>query len=148
MIIDRPTPTRTPGQRFRDALAESQPLTIVGTPNPYAAMLAERAGHKAIYVGGGMLATHSRGLPDLALTTLTEVLEDVRRITDATDVPLLVDVDTGFGGMFNIARMMRGLIKDGPTRRWSAPPRWSTASRPAWTRAPMNRSSSWRAPTR
>lgn len=113
MIIDRPTPNRTPGQRFRDALAESQPLTIVGTINPFAAMLAERAGHKAIYLAGGGMATHSRGLPDLALTTLTEVLEDVRRITDATDLPLLVDVDTGFGGMFNIARMMRGLIKDG-----------------------------------
>lgn len=103
----------TPGQRFRAALAESHPLPIVGTINPYCAMLAERAGHKAIYLAGGGMATHSFGLPDLALTTLTEVLNEVRRLTDASDLPLLVDVDTGFGGMLNIARLVRGLIKDG-----------------------------------
>ena len=103
----------TAGQRFRAALAASQPLTIVGTINPYCAMLAQRAGHEAIYLAGGGLATHSYGLPDLALTTLTEVLQEVRRITDACDLPLMVDVDTGFGGVFNIARLVKGLIKDG-----------------------------------
>ncbi|MEO6564711.1 MAG: methylisocitrate lyase [Casimicrobiaceae bacterium] len=101
------------GARFRAALAAEKPLTIVGTINPFCAVLAQRAGHKAIYLAGGGMATHSYGLPDLALTTLTEVLENVRRITDACDLPLLVDVDTGFGGVFNIARMMKGLVKDG-----------------------------------
>lgn len=104
---------RSPGARFRAALAESQPLPIVGTINPYCAMLAERAGHKAIYVAGGGLATHSYGLPDLAVTTMTEVLADVRRITDVCELPLMVDVDTGFGGVFNIARLVKALIKDG-----------------------------------
>ena len=103
----------TPGQRFRAALAAPQPLSIVRTINAYCAMLAERAGHHAIYLAGGGMATHSHGLPDLALTTLTEVLEDVRRITDACELPLMVDVDTGFGGVFNIARLVKGLIKDG-----------------------------------
>ena len=110
---DRPPPSGTPGQRFRAALAESQPLPVVGTINPFCAMLAERAGHRAIYLAGGGMATHSYGLPDLALTTMSEVLENVRRITDACDVPLMVDVDTGFGGVFNIARLVKGLIKDG-----------------------------------
>ena len=103
----------SPGARFRTALAENPPLAIVGAINPFCAMLAEQAGHQAIYLAGGGMATHSYGLPDLALTTMTEVLENVRRITDVTDVPLLVDVDTGFGGLFNIARLVRGLIKDG-----------------------------------
>lgn len=114
MLIDSPIPRAgTPGQRFRAALASHQPLPIVGTINPYCALLAERAGHQAIYLAGGGLATHSYGLPDLAVTTLSEVLTEVRRITDACDLPLLVDVDTGFGGMFNIARLVKGLIKDG-----------------------------------
>lgn len=114
MLIDTPrTPTCTPGQRFRAALAAHRPLPIVGTINPYCAMLAERAGHQAIYLAGGGLATHSYGLPDLAVTTLSEVLTEVRRITDACDLPLLVDVDTGFGGVFNITRLVKGLIKDG-----------------------------------
>lgn len=104
---------QTPGERFRAALAETHPLAVVGTINPYCAMLAQRAGHKAIYMAGGGMATHSFGLPDLALTTLTEVLDEVRRLTDACDLPLLVDVDTGFGGMLNIARAVKGLIKDG-----------------------------------
>ena len=107
------TSRQTPGERFRAALAETQPLAVVGTINPYCAMLAQRAGHKAIYMAGGGMATHSFGLPDLALTTLTEVLAEVRRLTDACDLPLLVDVDTGFGGMLNIARAVKGLIKDG-----------------------------------
>ena len=107
------TSRQTPGERFRAALAETHPLAVVGTINPYCAMLAQRAGHKAIYMAGGGMATHSFGLPDLALTTLTEVLAEVRRLTDACDLPLLVDVDTGFGGMLNIARTVKGLIKDG-----------------------------------
>jgi len=73
----------TPGQRFRAALSEAQPLPIVGTINPYCAMMAERVGRKAIYLAGGGIATYSHGLPDLAITTLNDVLEDVRRITDA-----------------------------------------------------------------
>jgi methylisocitrate lyase len=120
MLIDtktsaaaRATAALTPGQRFRAALTQAQPLPIVGTINPFCALLAERAGHQAIYLAGGGMATYSHGLPDLALTTLTEVLDDVRRITDACDLPLMVDVDTGFGGVFNIARLIKGLIKDG-----------------------------------
>ena len=113
MLINSPTQARTPGERFRDALAESHPLPIVGTINPYCALVAERAGHKAIYIAGGGMATHSFGLPDLAVTTLTEILTEVRKITDVCDLPLMVDVDTGFGGMLNIARLVKGLIKDG-----------------------------------
>lgn len=103
----------TPGARFRAALSENHPLPIVGTINAYCAVMAERVGHKAIYVAGGGLATHSYGLPDLGITTLTDVLTEVRRITDASTLPLLVDVDTGFGGLFSIARLVKGLIKDG-----------------------------------
>lgn len=116
MLIDRhtsPTQGATPGQRLRAALAARKPLPVVGTMNPYCALLAERAGHQAIYLAGGGMATYSHGLPDLALTTMTEVLQEVRRITDACDLPLMVDVDTGFGGMLNIARLVKGLIKDG-----------------------------------
>ena len=101
------------GQRFRNALSESQPLPIVGTINPYCAMMAKQVGHKAIYVAGGGVATYSYGLPDLAITTINDVLSEVRRITDVCDLPLLVDVDTGFGGMFSIARLVKSLIKDG-----------------------------------
>ena len=107
------TSTLTPGQRFRRALETSSPLPIVGTINPYCAMMAERVGHQAIYLAGGGLATYSYGLPDLAMTTLTEVLTEVRRITDASSLPLMIDVDTGFGGAFNIQRLIKGLIKDG-----------------------------------
>ena len=101
------------GARFRAALAASKPLPIVGTINPYCAMMAERVGHKAIYLAGGGLATYSYGLPDLAITSLTDVLTEVRRLTDASSLPLVVDVDTGFGGVFSIARLVKGLIKDG-----------------------------------
>lgn len=113
MLIDNQTPSGSPGQRFRSALEQSQPLPIVGVMNPFCALLAERVGHRAIYLAGGGMATYSHGLPDLGLTTLTEVLQDVRRITDACDLPLMVDVDTGFGAIFNIARLVKGLIKDG-----------------------------------
>jgi methylisocitrate lyase len=81
--------------------------------NPFCGLLAQQAGHQAIYLAGGGMATYSHGLPDLGLTTMTEVLQDVRRMTDACDLPLMVDVDTGFGGLFNIARLIKGLIKDG-----------------------------------
>jgi methylisocitrate lyase len=101
------------GARFRAALDANHPLPIVGTINPYCAMMAERVGHKAMYLAGGGLATYSHGLPDLAITTLTDVLTEVRRLTDASNLPLLVDVDTGFGGVFSIARLVKGLIKDG-----------------------------------
>lgn len=101
------------GARFRAALAGNRPLPIVGTINPYCAMMAERVGHKSIYLAGGGLATHSYGLPDLAITNLTDVLTEVRRLTDACSLPLLVDVDTGFGGVFSIARLVKGLVKDG-----------------------------------
>lgn len=92
------------GRRFRDAIKANQPLAIVGTINAYSAMMAERIGHQAIYLSGGGVANASYGLPDLGMTSLNEVLEDARRITSASHLPLLVDIDTGFGGAFNIAR--------------------------------------------
>ncbi|MBI3937262.1 MAG: methylisocitrate lyase [Betaproteobacteria bacterium] len=101
------------GARFRAALAAEQPLQIVGTINAYSALLAERVGYRAIYLSGAGVANASFGLPDLAITTLNDVLADIRRITDASPLPLMVDVDTGFGGAFNIARTVKSLIKDG-----------------------------------
>ncbi|MCW5603343.1 MAG: methylisocitrate lyase [Burkholderiales bacterium] len=101
------------GARFRAALAAEKPLQIVGTINAYAARLAERTGFRAIYLSGGGVAAGSLGLPDLAISTLDDVLTDVRRITDVCELPLLVDVDTGFGGAFNIARTVKSLIKFG-----------------------------------
>lgn len=103
----------TAGRRFRDALAAQNPLPIVGTINAYTAMLAERAGHSAIYLSGGGVANASFGLPDLGVTTLNDVLEDARRITGACELPLLVDIDTGFGGAFNIARCIREMERAG-----------------------------------
>ena len=108
-----PAPRHSAGARFRAALRDHQPLAIVGTINPYCAIMAERVGHQAIYLAGGGLATYSYGLPDLAITTLSEVLTEVRRLSDACTLPLLVDADTGFGGAFNIARLVKSLIKDG-----------------------------------
>lgn len=95
------------GARFRAALEAEKPLQIAGTINAYSAMLAERAGFKAIYLSGAGVANASHGLPDLAMTTLNDVCEDIRRIASATDVPLLVDADTGWGGAFMIARTVR-----------------------------------------
>jgi methylisocitrate lyase len=95
------------GRKFRRLVARSAPLQIPGTVNAYCALLAEQAGFKALYLSGAGVANASFGLPDLGITTLTDVLEDARRITAATDLPLLVDVDTGFGGAFNIARTVR-----------------------------------------
>lgn len=103
----------SPGARFRKALKESQPLQIVGTINAYAAMMAERVGHQAIYLSGGGVANASYGLPDLGMTTMNDVVEDARRITAAVDVPLLVDIDTGWGGAFNIARTIREMERAG-----------------------------------
>ncbi|GAA5444637.1 2-methylisocitrate lyase [Microbulbifer sp. NBRC 101763] len=98
------------GARFRTALAENSPLQVVGTINAYSAIMAERIGHKAIYLSGAGVANASYGLPDLGMTSLDNVLEDVRRITAASDLPLLVDIDTGWGGAFNIARTIKEMI--------------------------------------
>ena len=95
------------GARFRAALEAEHPLQIVGAINAYTALLAERAGHKAIYLSGAGVANASFGLPDLAVTTLNDVCEDIRRIASATDIPLLVDADTGWGSAFMIARTVR-----------------------------------------
>ena len=104
----------TPGQRFRDAVAAEHPLQVVGTINANHALLAKRAGFKAIYLSGGGVAAGSLGLPDLGISGLDDVLTDVRRITDVCDLPLLVDVDTGFGASaFNVARTVKSLIKFG-----------------------------------
>ncbi|WP_225666730.1 methylisocitrate lyase [Thalassolituus oleivorans] len=103
----------TPGQKFRKALEDNKPLQIVGTINAYAAMMAERIGHQAIYLSGGGVANASYGLPDLGMTSLNDVVEDVRRITAASSLPLLVDIDTGWGGAFNIARTIQQMEKAG-----------------------------------
>ena len=104
----------TPGQRFRDAVAAEHPLQVVGAINANHALLAKRAGFKAIYLSGGGVAAGSLGLPDLGISGLDDVLTDVRRITDVCDVPLLVDVDTGFGASaFNVARTVRSMSKFG-----------------------------------
>ncbi|MEZ0150449.1 MAG: methylisocitrate lyase [Candidatus Reddybacter sp.] len=107
------TTSLTPGARFRKALADNKPLQILGTINPYCAMMAEQIGHKAIYLSGGGVANASYGLPDLGMTSLNDVLEDVRRITAAVEVPLLVDIDTGWGGAFNITRTVKDMIRAG-----------------------------------
>ena len=101
------------GARFRAAVAAEKPLQVIGAINAYHAKLAEHTGYKALYISGGGVAAGSLGLPDLGITTLDDVLTDVRRITDATDLPLLVDIDTGFGGAFNIARTVKSMIKFG-----------------------------------
>lgn len=103
----------SPGARFRKALNDNKPLQIVGTINAYAAMMAEKIGHQAIYLSGGGVANASYGLPDLGMTSLNDVVEDVRRITAATDLPLLVDIDTGWGGAFNIARTIQQMERAG-----------------------------------
>ena len=101
------------GGRFRAAIQEERPLQIVGAINAYHARMAERSGYRALYVSGGGVAAGSLGLPDLGISSLDDVLVDVRRITDATSLPVLVDIDTGFGGAFNLARSVRSLIKAG-----------------------------------
>ena len=101
------------GARFWKALQEERPLQVAGTINAYAALLAEKAGFKAIYLSGAGVANASFGLPDLAMTTLGDVCEDIRRISYATEVPLLVDADTGWGGAFMIGRTVREMIRAG-----------------------------------
>ena len=103
----------TPGARFRAALEASRPLPIVGTINAYTAMMAERVGHQAIYLSGGGVANASFGLPDLGMTTMNDVMADAHRICGATDLPLLVDIDTGWGGAFNIARTVKEMQRAG-----------------------------------
>src|SRR5512140_2911970 len=104
-------PSKSPGAKLEQALAEEKPLQVIGTINAYHALMAKRTGYKAIYLSGGGVAAGSLGLPDLGILTLEDVLTDVRRITDVCDLPLLVDVDTGFGAAFNIARTIKALIK-------------------------------------
>lgn len=101
------------GARFRAALANEKPLQIVGTINAYTARMAEHTGYKALYLSGGGVAANSLGMPDLGISTMEDVLTDIRRITDVTMLPLLVDIDTGWGGAFNIARTIRSVIKAG-----------------------------------
>ena len=101
------------GARFRAALADERPLQLVGTVNAYVARMAAATGFRAIYISGGGLAANSLGVPDLAISTMDDVLVDIRRITDACALPLLVDADTGWGGAFNIARTVRSFAKAG-----------------------------------
>ena len=101
------------GKKFRKVISENTPLQIVGTVNAYSSLLAEKKGHKAIYLSGGGVAASSMGIPDLGITTLQDVLTDVERITNVCGLPLLVDVDTGWGGAFNISRMVKSMISVG-----------------------------------
>jgi methylisocitrate lyase len=103
----------SPGLRFKQAVAQHKPLQVVGAINAYAAKLAEHSGFKSLYLSGGGVAASSCGIPDLGITTMEDVLIDVRRITDVTDLPLLVDIDTGWGGAFNISRTIRQMIRAG-----------------------------------
>jgi methylisocitrate lyase len=105
--------TGSPGARFRQALKDERPLLVVGTINAYAARLAEATGFRAIYLSGGGVAANSLGMPDLGISTLEDVLTDVWRITDVVSLPLLVDIDTGWGSAFNIARTIRSMEKAG-----------------------------------
>ena len=103
----------TAGNKFRQAIKDNNPLMIVGAINAYSAILAERQNHKAIYLSGGGVAAASHGIPDLGITTMEDVLVDAKRITSASKLPLLVDIDTGWGGAFNIARTIKEMTKAG-----------------------------------
>jgi len=103
----------SPGARFRSAIKEEKPLQVIGAINAYSARMAERVGFKALYISGGGVAASSLGVPDLGISTLDDVLTDVRRITDITELPVLVDIDTGWGSAFNIGRAIRSMIKFG-----------------------------------
>ena len=105
--------SQSQGQKLREAIANNNPLKIVGTINAYSALLAEKEGHNAIYLSGGGVAASSLGVPDLGISSLQDVLIDVERITNVTSVPLLVDADTGWGGAFNIARTVKSFINYG-----------------------------------
>src|SRR6202167_4038222 len=108
-----PSKPRTPGARLRAAIKTERPLQVVGTINAYCALLAERAGFRAIYLSGAGVANASHGVPDLGITSLDDVCEDIRRITGATSLPLLVDADTGWGGAFMIARTVKEMTRAG-----------------------------------
>ena len=101
------------GERFRAAVQQEKPLQVAGAINAYTARMAEATGFRALYLSGGGVAANSLGVPDLGISTMEDVLIDVRRITDASSLPLLVDIDTGWGGAFNIARAIRSLVKAG-----------------------------------
>jgi len=110
---EQPDAMRSAGARLRAALGQERPLQMVGAINAYAARLAAATGFRALYLSGGGVAANSLGLPDLGISSMEDVLTDVRRITDACPLPLLVDADTGWGGAFNIARAVRAFIKAG-----------------------------------
>src|SRR5258706_735336 len=101
------------GQKFGAAVAAEKPLQVIGAINAYTARMAEATGFKALYLSGGGVAANSLGMPDLGISTLEDVLTDVSRITEVTSLPLLVDIDTGWGSAFNIARTLRSMIKAG-----------------------------------
>ncbi|HEY8587902.1 MAG TPA: methylisocitrate lyase [Rhodanobacter sp.] len=107
------TQAQSPGARFRAAVAVEQPLQVMGAITAYAGLMAKRVGYKALYLSGGGVAANSLGVPDLGISTMEDVLTDARRIVDATGLPLLVDIDTGWGGAFNIARTVRSFINVG-----------------------------------
>ncbi|AGG88689.1 MULTISPECIES: methylisocitrate lyase [Rhodanobacter] len=107
------TQPASPGARFRAAVAAEQPLQVMGAITAYAGLMAKRVGYKALYLSGGGVAANSLGMPDLGISTMEDVLTDARRIVDATQLPLLVDIDTGWGGAFNIARAIRSFINVG-----------------------------------
>ncbi len=111
-MASHPNPD-SPGARFRAALRAEKPLQIAGAINAYTARMAEASGFRALYLSGGGVAVNSLAVPDLAISTVDDVLTDLRRITDATSLPVLVDIDTGWGGAFNIARTIRSMIKAG-----------------------------------
>src|ERR1700747_2946143 len=99
------------GQKFRAALAAEKPLQVIGAINAYTARMAEATGFKALYLSGGGVAANSLGMPDLGISTMDDVITDAQRITDTCGLPLLVDIDTGWGGAFNIARTIRHMIR-------------------------------------
>jgi methylisocitrate lyase len=107
------TQSRSAGARFRAALSEETPLQVMGTITAYAGLMAKRTGYKALYLSGGGVAANSLGMPDLGISTMEDVLIDARRIVDATGMPLLVDIDTGWGGAFNIGRTIKSFINAG-----------------------------------
>jgi methylisocitrate lyase len=107
------TKTNSAGARFRAAVKAEKPLQVIGAVNAYSALLAEHSGFKALYVSGGGVAASSLGVPDLGISTMDDVLTDVRRITDITELPVLVDIDTGWGSAFNIGRTIKSMIKFG-----------------------------------
>ena len=105
--------TTSPGARFRLAVAEESPLQVMGAITAYAGMMAKRVGYKALYLSGGGVAANSLGMPDLGISSMEDVLIDARRIVEATEMPLLVDIDTGWGGAFNIARTVKSFTRAG-----------------------------------